>query len=122
MGRRKRIAVGLAVLLAAGAVGALETPDPGPFYRGDCGGFLARGVKAQNELAGERLVRIDAVLGAGIEKHLERNGAFVFQAFQILGVKIGAAIETDELTPEHLDFGIVGNHGRPLCCCTVQHV
>ena len=59
---------------------------------GDDGGLVRCGIDAQRELAGKVLARIDAILGAGFKKHLQGNPAFMAQAIDILGMKIGATV------------------------------
>ena len=56
-------------------------------------------------LGGDPLFRTD------LQKDFQRDFTFALQPFQIGGVKIRRAVESDELTPEHLDFRVIGNDG-----------
>lgn len=63
----------------------------------DGGGLVQFGIDAQGELAGKMLARIDAILGTGFEEHAQRDFALAAQAIDILGIKVGAAVQPDEL-------------------------
>lgn len=74
-------------------------------------GLMRGGINPRGKLAGKMLVRLDAILGAGIEKYFQRDGPFAAQAFDILGIKVSAAVQPDKFSPEHLDIGVERDNG-----------
>ncbi len=75
--------------------------------------LMDAGVEAQNEFAGMPFERLDSFFLAHLKEHLERNLAFMLQPGDVLGVKIRAAVQPDELAAKHLDVRVVFDH-RPL--------
>ena len=76
---------------------------------GRCRRLMDAGVKAQHELAGMPFERLDSLLRANLQKHLQLSFSFVFQPGYILGIKIRAAVQSDKLAAKHLDVRVVLN-------------
>ncbi len=67
-------------------------------------------VKTQYKLAGVPFERLNSILCAHLQKHLERSLAFLFQAGNVFGIKIGTAIQPNKLAAKHFNVRVVLNH------------
>ena len=89
-----------------------------PGSRGDSRVQLV--VDAHVEATGSPLARLDAASRAGIEKDLQGQFPLAAQTLDIRGVRIGTAVQADEVAAEQSELGIVADGG--LAAANIHHV
>lgn len=57
-------------------------------------------------------VGLDLPLAAHIQEGLQRSCTFHVEFFDAGGIKVRAAVQTDELSPEHFDVRVITDHDR----------
>ena len=62
---------------------------------------------SQIELSGEMFARLNSLFGAHFDKSLERDFSLFPKIINGTCVKVCATIDSDKLSPEHIDFRII---------------
>lgn len=68
---------------------------------------------ADVELAGIGFAGLHALLPAHLQEYAQGSDALFVEAVDVPRVEVGAAVEADELSAKHFDFGVVLND-RPI--------
>src|SRR6266480_391560 len=98
-----------------------QVDDPGVdafAMRGSLSGkpFMQCRGHAQVEFPGEMLARLNSFLGAHFQESLQRNLTLFPKFINRGSIEIRSTVNSDELTPEHVDLRIIGND----CLVTVN--